>query len=446
MNPWRGLGNLPREVWIVFTTTLINRSGTMALPFLVLYLTQKRGFSAGHAGLALTFYGVGALITSPVSGRLCDYVGALRIMKLSLVLSGTILFVFPMARRPITILILTLMWAMIAEAFRPASSAILTDLVAPEQRKAAFALSRLAINLGMSIGPAAGGFLAMVSYPAVFLVDGATSILAGVVLSVSPWQAPHQSVLGRSGAPVGVYPQERDRRPTSNWQDTAPEVKAEGVVGLPVFTGGPVPPIRAIRPASVFADHAFLYFLAALIPVEIVFFQFLSAMPLFLVRDLHLSESAFGMLLPINTLLVIFVEVPLNIAMQHWPHRRTLALGALLCGAGFGALAFARGTLSVAATIVMWTFGEMILFPGSAAYAAECAPPERRGQYMGLYHMTFSLAFAIGPWIGTEILQRLSAPVLWSAAFVCGCLSAAMMSRVRPKALESRSQDSGFRI
>jgi Major Facilitator Superfamily. len=66
---------------------------------------------------------------------------------------------------------MTVLWAGCAEMFRPANLAAITHVVAPEQRRQAFALNRLAINLGMSIGPALGGFLATVSFGAMFAVD-----------------------------------------------------------------------------------------------------------------------------------------------------------------------------------------------------------------------------------------------------------------------------------
>ena len=78
-NPWSGLAGLPRGIWILFAVTLINRMGTMVLPFLVLYLTREIGFSAGRAGLVLTVYGAGALCAAPLAGRLCDRLGATRV-------------------------------------------------------------------------------------------------------------------------------------------------------------------------------------------------------------------------------------------------------------------------------------------------------------------------------------------------------------------------------
>jgi predicted MFS family arabinose efflux permease len=383
---------LPKEVWVLFTATLINRTGTMVLMFLVLYLTKSVGLSPEQAGLTLIFYGVGALITAPLSGRLSDKLGSLLIMKASLLVSGAILFLFPLAQSFVAILAVTTLWAISNEAFRPANMASLSSLVAPEQRKAAFALSRLAINLGMSIGPAIGGFLIMASPRALFYVDGATSIIAGLVL-----------VFTTLRAKVEQAPYER------------------------TSTHVPEPPKERLR---LLADRGLLYFLLAMTMVEIVFFQSDGAMPLFMVRDLKLSESAFGLMFTINTVLIIFIEVPLNTAMAHWPHKHTLSLGALLFAAGFGALALASGVVSVAATVVVWTFGEMILFPSGSAYVAEIAPAAQVGEYMGVYVMTFNAALILGPWLGILVLEHFGAVTLWLATLACGLLSAAMLWRV----------------
>ena len=49
-NPWRGVRGLPASVWIVFATTLVNRAGTMVLPFMVLYVTRELSVRAALAG------------------------------------------------------------------------------------------------------------------------------------------------------------------------------------------------------------------------------------------------------------------------------------------------------------------------------------------------------------------------------------------------------------
>jgi len=160
----------------------------MVLPFLVVYLTRERRFTPGEAGVALGLYGAAAIVAGPVSGRLSDRIGALPIMRIALLLSGSMLLIFPLAHSHAAVYGMTILWAACAELFRPASLAAITHAVTPEQRKPAYALNRLAINLGMSIGPALGGFLATVSFRAMFVVDAFTTILAGVLLTLLPWR------------------------------------------------------------------------------------------------------------------------------------------------------------------------------------------------------------------------------------------------------------------
>jgi MFS family permease len=165
-------------------------------------------------------------------------------------------------------------------------------------------------------------------------------------------------------------------------------------------------------------------------PVTLVFFQHESAMALFLVDRLGFPETFYGALFTLNTLLIVALEVPLNAATAHWPHRRALALGSALFGLGFGLLAVAHSALAVAGTVVVWTFGEMVLLPSMAAYVADLAPAERRGEYMGLYTMTFSGAFALGPWLGTVVLAHFGPVVLWSSVFLLGTVSAFLLANV----------------
>jgi MFS family permease len=407
MNPWRGLRQLPREIWILFAATLVNRCGTMVLPFLVLYLTRELKISASHAALALTVYGIAALLTMPVSGWLTDRFGSLFVMRGSLLLSGFMLFLFPLAHHFAAILGITFAFAILNESVRPPSLALVSELVKPQQRKQAFALSRLAVNLGMSVGPAIGGILALYSFRILFFADGVTSILAALVLMFA-WPA---TLRTNASEPKWDEPEDLGR-----------EIEAEGPSLL--AASHPVADLRAFR------NRRMLYFLAALIPTQLVFFQLTSTVPLFLVHYLRLPESIYGTVFTLNTLMIVVLELPLNNAMAQWSHRRTLTLGAFLYAIGFGSFALARGPIGIFAAVVVWTFGEMILMPGSAAYAAEIAPAGRRGEYMGLYTMSFSFAFSLGPWLGAMLLERHGPQALWNIALVSGCISTLLMSRI----------------
>ena len=391
LNPWRGLGGLPREVWLLFATNLINRAGTMILPFLVLYLTRELNFSAARAGMMLAVYGATAIVAGPISGWLTDKIGALPIMRASLVTTGLMLLIFPLAKSFAAVLALTILWAGCAELFRPASLAAVTHVVPAHQRKAAFALNRLAINLGMSIGPALGGFLAAASFRAMFIVDAVTTLIAGLVLTLTPWRA----LTG-----VGTPEWDSDQRDSR---------------------------------ASIFRDRTFLVFLGGVLLVGIVFFQHEAALPLYLVRHLGLSPAFYGMLFTVNTLLIVALEVPLNTATAHWPNTRALIIGSILFAIGFGALAVIDSPAGVIATVVVWTFGEMMLFPAMAAHLGDISPENRRGSYMGAYSMALSVAFTLGPWMGTQILDALGPATVWVTMLVLGLIAAALMSRAAPR-------------
>src|SRR4030095_5119225 len=182
MTLFRPLRGLPRAVWVLAGALLVNRAGSMILAFLVLYATRDLGLSAERAGLAVTGFGLGALLAAPISRRPADRFPPLTIMQASLVFGGLVAMLLTWAKTFWALAFGVLMWAALSEAYRPPSLAIIGGITSPEQRKPAFAVIRLAVNLGLSIGPVVGGLLAERSFRTLFLVDGATSVLARVFL------------------------------------------------------------------------------------------------------------------------------------------------------------------------------------------------------------------------------------------------------------------------
>jgi len=389
MNPYKGLKGLPHDMWALFFTSLINRSGTMVIPFLALYLTKKIGVSPAEAGMALLVYGAAAFIAAPLTGKLSDKLGALKVMKFALFGSGVIFFLYSFISDYHWILVASFILAAVNEAFRPANLSMITEIVAPSQRRMAFALNRLAINAGMSIGPVIGGFLTLIDYHYLFYANAVASIAAGIYFSSIKWS----SLAG------------------SEKEKTTEEVSK----------------IRF----AILSDKGFLFFLFAVIPANLVFFQHLGALPLYIVNDLGYTTAAFGLFGSINTVLIIFAEVPLNNFMNDTPYRKSLMIGALLAGIGFGGFAIATTVIPLVIAIIIFTFGEMIFFPVTAAYTSEIAPADRRGEYMGYYQMTFSFAFSAGPWLGTVVYQNYGSVILWSGALVFGLITAALIFFVK---------------
>ncbi|HCY75414.1 MAG TPA: hypothetical protein DHV28_05795 [Ignavibacteriales bacterium] len=388
MNPYKGLKDLPHDMWALFFTSLINRSGTMVIPFLALYLTKKIGVTPTEAGTALLVYGAAAFIAAPLTGKLSDKLGSIKVMKFALYGSGLLFFVYSFIEDYNWILVATFVLAAVNESFRPANLSLITEIVAPSQRRMAFALNRLAINAGMSIGPVIGGFLTLVDYHYLFYANAFASIAAGIYFSSVKWSS------------------------LSSEKEEVNELKSK---------------VRF----AILNDKYFLFFLFAVIPANLVFFQHLGALPLYIVSDLGYTTAAFGLFGAINTVMIIFLEVPLNNWMNDTPYRKSLMIGALLAGIGFGGFAIATSVIPLIISIMVFTFGEMIFFPVTAAYTSEISPSDRRGEYMGYYQMTFSFAFSAGPWLGTVVYQHYGSVILWSGALVLGLITAALMFFVK---------------
>src|SRR3954447_19211813 len=171
---------LSRSVWLLSIASLINRAGTMVMPFLMLFLIEKRGFTKTQAGQTLALYGLAAMAASYFGGRLCDRFGPLRVMRWSLVLTGLSFWALGAAPGRLAISAMVLVLALVGEVFRPANLSALTVASDAGERARSIALMRLAVNAGMTVGPSVGGLLAAFSYGWLFLAGRAASVLRPV--------------------------------------------------------------------------------------------------------------------------------------------------------------------------------------------------------------------------------------------------------------------------
>lgn len=387
--------DLPPEVWRLALVAFINRSGTMVVPFLTLWLTGERGFTAGQAGLFLTLYGVGSLAGTWLGGWASDRVAPRRLQIVSLAATGVLFLLLGASRGPVSIALSLVSVGLAGEAFRPANATSLTRWSTPEVRSRSFALRRLAVNLGMTFGPAAGGFLALYSYNWLFAVDGATCLLAAVTM-------------------MRMLPDEPRPDPETTRE-------AEG-------------PAR-----SPWRDGPFLVYLGLLALVTLIVFQFASTWPLTL-RDLYgMPENRIGLLLAINTLLIVAFEMVLIHTVEASDPLRVMALGAVLLGGGFALLPFGSTFAFAGLTVVVWTVGEMLTFPLSESVTATRAGLRNPGSYLGLFATTFGLSFTVAQAVGPWIYQTWGPRTLWLGAGALGVAVACGLLLLAPWMRESGS-------
>lgn len=366
---------LPRLVWVLAGGALVNRAGTMVLPFLSLYLTRDFGLSVEKAGIVVAVFGLGAMVGSIVGGRLSDRFGAIRTLLVSLGLSGGGFIVLGQLRSFPAMIAGVFVVSMISEAFRPAIMAAVALASPTECRPRAFALIRLAVNLGMAAGPAVAGILASISYRWLFVVDGVTCWAAGVVLFAA---------ISR--------------------ESLRPEV--------PQKDGDPV--------LSPWQDGPFLVLLALVFVMAVALLQVWITYPIYLREVYGFGERGVGFLMAFNALLIVLFEMVLLQVIEQFDHLRVAGIGAVLICLGLGLLPLGTGVAFAIVLTCILTVGEMLNLPMVNAVVAARAGRQAAGRYMGAYSLAFATAFVVSPLIGSAIYQRMGPSVLWFGIAGCG--------------------------
>lgn len=374
-----GIRSLPGPVWILCAGSFVNRFGSFVAVFLILYLREK-GYSIAEAGFVVSLYGAGNVMAAAVGGLVADRLGRRNAIAISMFSSAATLLALSQADEIVLIGGLTILAGLTGEMYRPASAALLADLVPAGQRLPAFALNRLAINLGFAAGPAIAGLLADRSFTYLFVGDALTSIVFGA--------------LALAALPEGVRSRRGDER------------RGE-----------------AIR--TIARDRAFVFFLVSSILGAFVYFQANATFPLHVTQN-GLSNADYGLLISLNGLAIVLLELPFTSITQRYPAIPTMAVGSILVGLGFALNAWAESLAALAFTVLIWTIGEIVYAPVASAYVADIAPAHLRGRYQGAWGLMWGLAFMLGPGLGAAFFAW-NGDTFWLFCGVLGVLSAGLL-------------------
>lgn len=367
-------GGLSEPAWMLAVVMLINRAGSMVLPFLSIYLTQSLKFGIRETGIVLTSYGLGAMAGSLLGGWLSDKIGNFLVQFLSLTLGGLLFLFVPLITDFEWLTVAVFVASMTVESLRPANTASIASYSKPENLTRSYSLNRMAINLGFSIGPALGGLLASHSYKLLFYADGLTCISAGVFFF--------------------IYFRNKTPRPV---KETAAEKKS-------------------IKNISPYRDFSFLLFILLVCGFAIVFFQLFSTLPIFYREIHHLSEGTIGLLLGLNGLIVFLFEM---ILVHHFERRasimKMIVTGTLLLGTSFALLNFANGIFILIVAVLLLSFAEIMAMPFMVTQVINKAGKGKQGSHIGLYTLAWATAFMLAPFLGTRIIANSGFDVLWWA-------------------------------
>lgn len=371
IDSYRGLS---RPAWMLALVMLINRTGAMVLPFLGIYMTQALAFTIREVGVVLACFGLGAVTGSWLGGWLTDRFGNFWIQTLSLLLSAPLFLIMPLFTSVETLAVAIFTLSVVTETFRPANSVSVARYARPENITRAFSLNRMAINLGFSIGPALGGFLASISYHWIFYGNALGAFIATLVF-------------------ILFFHRQKGNASTQS-------VDRAGNTGP--------------RPRSPYRDWVFLLFSLLCCVYAICFFQLLSTLPLFYQKAHFLDEKQVGILLGFSGFVVVIFEMVLvHIAERRLSYASSIFWGTVLCAVSFVLLPIPTGHWILYSSIFLLSISEILAMPFMASMAVKRASRHTQGAYMGLNALAFSVAHVFSPFLGTRIADNYGFNLLW---------------------------------
>ena len=375
-------------VYSMSIAAFVSAVGRMGLLYVALYLAEVHAFDVTTIGWLIAAAGLGSAIGAYGAGLLSDLLPPSRVLLASLVTgaAGFVVLIFPSRAEFIAPVLLVI--GVAEGGFRPAYHRIVMSICGPDDRARAYSIYLMAVNLAFAISGPVGGLLAGINYTFVFLANCLASLAAAVFLF---------------------------------WLFGGLKMPGNGALPLTGRTS-----IRTT--ASPYRDAIFVLLCISMLLCAIVHNQLQSTYSLYLHQAYHLPVEAIGPLFLVNGLMVVGMQVPMTWMLQRIPNRSLASIGiVLLCG-GFAVLPLGSSMGFALLSLIIWTMGEILLYPPLTALVMARAERGRGGHYLGIYHSLYSVALLIAPAIGGSVYGYWGAEALWFGCGVFGAIAAILMA------------------
>ena len=356
---------LSKESWLLSFIMLVNRSGTMVLPFMTLYLTSKEMHrSLSEAGFVMMLFGLGSIVGAYFGGKFSDKIGFYKVQLFTLFGGGLMFIVLGQVKSYSLICVFTFLLSMVNEAFRPANSSSIAFYSTSENRTRSYSLNRLAINLGWAVGAFLGGMVAAYDYELLFWVDGMTNILAAGLLFYF-------------------------LRPTIQLKKE--EVKEEVVPEV----------------MSAYKDKTYLWFLVLMTLFSSCFVQLFTTIPKYFRDDMLLNEKYIGLIMAINGVIIVAIEMVLVYTLEKKnKNTQWIIIGLVMCAFSFLSLLIPGNAKLVSLVMILFiTVGEIMAMPFMNVFWLQRANDKNRGQYAALYTMSWGIGNTAGPFLISTLVD-----------------------------------------
>ncbi|MFF8384816.1 MDR family MFS transporter [Streptomyces kanasensis] len=397
------VSGLPPGFWWLWLSTLVNRTGAFVLTFLSLFLTQELGFSGWYAGLVVALHGLGGIAGSPLGGMLSDRWGRRPTMVTGHLAAAACAAALAVVTSPWAVAAVVLVMGVAMQSVRPAIGATIADQVPEHDRRRAYALNYWALNLGFAIAATGGGAALVFGYRALFVAEAVAVVLCALIVFMR-----------------------------------LPETRPEAAVG----TDGESTAEPRLTTLDVLRDGPFRTLVLLSLLVCTVFSTPWVGLPLTMTSQ-GLEPDAYGMVIAVNGVVIVGFQLLVNRITDKRSPVALLVVSSLLFAAGTGATALAGSPVAFAATVVVWTIGEMVYIPVNAAATARLAPVHARGRYQGVMGMAWGVGGFVAPVLAGWIATGPGPAALWIGCAVVALIAAVGYGTLLRRALGSDERERG---
>ncbi len=376
----------PRQFWLLFSGMLISTIGSsMIWPFLMIYVTEKLGLPLSVTTSLNTINAGAGLASVFIVGHLVDRMGRKWAMVISLILNGLVYLLQSQANSYLGFALVMGLAGAANPLYRVAADAMMADLLPKEKRISGYSLMRMSNNIGISIGPAIGGFLNSGSYGLAFYIAAGGMLAYGLLMLLFA----HETLPSREAGTASTSSQ------------------PEGPGGY----------------GTVLRDKHFLNFVGLFTLVQFCAGTVWILLSVYAKHQYGVHENLYGWIPTTNAVMVVAFQLAVTTITRRFSALPVMAVGALFYAVATGSVGVGQGFWAFELSMVVMTIGELMIMPTASTYIANLAPADMRGRYMSFFSLSWGVASGLAPLIGGNLGDYLSPQATWFGAALVGVVA-----------------------
>jgi MFS family permease len=390
LDPYRGL---PKEIYVIFVSKIINAMGCFVMPLLTLILTEKIGLSKEITGVYISASGLIFMPAAMIGGKLTDVIGRKKVIIIFDFISAMLYIVCGLMNPSISMIYVLMLASMSMFIAAPAHDALIADLTTPKNRDGAYALSYMGWNIGFAVGPIIAGLLYENYLPLVFIGDAVTALISLSLIFVFVKETIHL---------------------------TKDEVTQEGR-NLEAREEGTIISVLLKRPILI-------YFALCTFGYNFVYSQWSFMMPIHSMQNFqNLGAKYYGLMAGFNGLIVMIFTPLITKLSENTKYIRKMIYGGLLYAFGFGMLGVLNTLPFFFVSVFIFTLGEIILAISIAPFIANHTPMSHRGRMNAVLPIIFGMGYTLGPITMGKALGYISMESAWLVLGMVAIISSIFM-------------------